>query len=247
MMQYLHTFWGVFLFFLFVFTCYFFALLFYYTLGRKAFFYLFPIYKWWSNLWLWLTGFRLKVEGVEHFMRNPQCVMVGNHSSMLDMFTMASGVPHAFKTLAKKEIEKIPVVGLIFKLGCVHVDRQNPESRKKSVAKIKEEIELGYPILIMPEGTRNKSKHPLNPFKDGAFRVAIEMQKPLLPFVILHVRTFMPYPENILLKRGEIVLKFLPAISTQGKTLEQIESLKQESFQKIESVLLSEDRYFNKK
>ncbi len=242
--KFLHTGWGFLVFGAFILTSYFYARLKYWQKGRLAFFQLFSFYQRWSNLWLKLTGFTLKVEGLEYFHQQKKYIIVGNHSSVLDMFALASGIPNPFKTLAKKELERIPIVGMIFKAGCVHVDRSNPESRKTSLVEIKKELEMGYPILILPEGTRNKSIKPLNDFKDGAFRLAIETQTPILPAVILNVRTLMPYPQNIIQKTGIIKLVFLPPVNVKGLSETDINHLKIKVYSLIENELLSQDTFW---
>ncbi len=240
----LYTAWALFLFILFVLTCYFYAVFKYWQKGKRAFFELFELYQWWSNTWMKLTRMKLEVEGSEYFNLRKDYIMVGNHSSSLDIFAMASSVPIPFKALAKKELQDVPVMGFLFKTGCIHVDRNNPESRRKSIEEVKVELALGYSILIMPEGTRNKTSKPLGEFKDGAFRIAIETQTPILPFVILNVRMLMPYPLNIIQGPGTIRVKYLPPVDVIGLTDEDIPNLKQNIYAMIEKILLKEDPFF---
>ncbi|MDZ7649039.1 MAG: lysophospholipid acyltransferase family protein [Cytophagales bacterium] len=72
------------------------------------------------------------------------------------------------------------------------VDRSSNESRKKSLDYLKEILTMGINILIFPEGTQNRSKEILQPFKDGAFRIAADTQKALLPLVVLGAGKLMP-------------------------------------------------------
>ena len=87
---------------------------------------------------------------------------------------------------------KIPVFGLIYTRGSVLVDRKSEESRKTSFSKMKEVLNLGLHMCIYPEGTRNKTNEPLQRFHDGAFRLAIDTGKPILPTVIFNTAKVLP-------------------------------------------------------
>lgn len=243
-LRFLYTGWGLLLFVAFVITSYVPALVAYWLYGKQSFFKLFPWYRGWSNAWIFLMGMKLKVEGLEAFEQRKDYIVVGNHSSSLDIFAMASGIPIPFKAMAKKELSKVPVMGFLFKVGCVNVDRNDAESRKRSVEQVKQELQQGFSILIMPEGTRNTSPKPLGPFKDGAFRIAIEMQVPLLPVVILNVRSLMPHPKMLIQSPGKIHVKFLEPIPVEGLTEADLPELKKKVFDLLEQELLANDPYF---
>ncbi|MBX7180824.1 MAG: 1-acyl-sn-glycerol-3-phosphate acyltransferase [Bacteroidia bacterium] len=243
-LRFLYTFWGLFIFIAFVATSYPLALVAYWIYGKRSFFKLFPWYQAWSNAWIFLMGMKLKVEGLEYFKQRKDYIVVGNHSSSLDIFAMASGIPIPFKAMAKKELSNIPVMGFLFKVGCVNVDRNDAESRKKSVEQVKRELQQGFSILIMPEGTRNTGPNPLGPFKEGAFRIAIEMQVPLLPVVLFNVRTLMPHPTLLIQGPGTIHVKFLEPISVLGLTEADVPILKQRVYAQLEQELLTNDPYF---
>lgn len=64
------------------------------------------------------------------------------------------------------------------------VTRQDAQSRKDSFPKMIEALNKGLHLCLFPEGTRNKTSEPLARFYDGAFKVAIEAQKPIIPGLI---------------------------------------------------------------
>ena len=243
-LRFLYTLWGIIVFGFFILSTYFIALVAFWMYGKKSFFKLFPLYQAWSNTWLFLMGLKIEVEGLDHFKEAKNFIIVGNHSSTLDMFAMASGIPVPFKSLAKRELGAIPILGFLFKSGCVHVDRDNPESRKKSVDELKLELNQGFSILIMPEGTRNISDKPLAPFKDGAFRIAIEMQVPIIPVAILNVRNLMPHPQLLIQGPGTFKVRFLKPISVDGLKESDVSHLKEKIYSQLESELLENDTYF---
>ena len=119
-------------------------------------------------------------------------------------------IPGQFRPLAKKELLKIPVFGWIAKAATIIVDRSSPESRKKSIDRLKQFLRQGISILIFAEGTQNRSKEVLQPFHDGAFRIAIDTQQPILPMVVIGAGRLMP-PSTINLRPGKIMR--IPGIS----------------------------------
>lgn len=159
--------------------------------------------KSWSWVFSMLTFIRYDIIGRDHIDRSKAYIYVSNHTSFLDLPGIAMTIKGQFRPLAKKELLKLPVFGWITRATCVVVDRSNNESRKKSINHLKEILNLGINILIFPEGTQNRTKEILQPFKDGAFRIAVDTQKPLLPLVVIGAGKLMP-PGTIRLRPGLI-------------------------------------------
>jgi 1-acyl-sn-glycerol-3-phosphate acyltransferase len=199
-----------------------------------------------SDLWLCLTLNKLVIEGSEHVNHSIPAVIVGNHSSTLDMFTCMSGIPYTFKALGKEELNSYPVLNIMFRTLVIFIDRSNAESRAKGVEKCRKVLRGGTSIFIMPEGTRNRTQEPLLPFKEGAFRLAIETQTPIQPFVLLDCRLVYPMWSWMMLRPGIMKLKFLPRIEVHEMKMEDVEKLKNHVFKQIEEVILKEDKYFRK-
>lgn len=132
---------------------------------------------------------------------------------------------------------KIPVFGWIYKRLVVMIDRSSRESRDHSVAELRKDLADGQSVLIFPEGTMNKSELPLNPFYDGAFRLAIETQTPVLPFAILNSRAHLPRTDPLLLNPGLIRTVFGEAIEVKGLVAEDLEELKQKTFKAVLGML----------
>ena len=134
-----------------------------------------------------------------------------------------------FRPMAKKELLKIPVFGWIARGACVIVDRSNSESKKVSLEKLRETLEHGISILLFAEGTQNRSKEPLQPFKDGAFRIAIDTQKPILPMVVVGAGRLMP-PGTINMHPGLIKIFVGSEIPVADLSTDSTQSLKQKTF-----------------
>lgn len=169
--------------------------------------------KAWSWVFSQLTFIRYDILGRENIEKGKSYIYVSNHTSFLDLPGIAMTIRGQFRPLAKKELLKLPVFGWITRATCIVVDRSSNESRKKSLDHLKDILTMGINILIFPEGTQNRSKEILQPFKDGAFRIAADTQKPLLPLVVLGAGKLMP-PGTIKLRPGRIKIivgKEIPA------------------------------------
>ena len=138
-------------------------------------------------------------------------------------------LPGQFRPLAKKELLKIPVFGWIANAASIIVDRSSPDSRKRSIDKLKNFLRKGISILIFAEGTQNRTKEILQPFHDGAFRIAIDTQEPIIPIVVLGAGRLMP-PGTINLKPGIIRIYVGKEIATQGLTTSHVKQLKETTF-----------------
>jgi 1-acyl-sn-glycerol-3-phosphate acyltransferase len=126
------------------------------------------------------------------------------------------------KTIAKKEMASIPVFGVIYRTGSVLVDRKSEESRKASFSAMRNVLETGLHMCIYPEGTRNKTKEPLQPFHSGAFRLSKETGKAILPAVIFNTAKVLPANKTFFFWPVKIRMEFLEAISPDNLTAEEL-------------------------
>jgi len=114
--------------------------------------------------------------------RNPYLV-VSNHESFVDIL-LISHLPWEMKWLSKAELFRIPVLGWLMHLaGDIPVDRGNPRSAAGAMVRCKEILKEKVSVIIFPEGTRSETDEML-PFKDGAFRLAIDAGVPILPLAV---------------------------------------------------------------
>lgn len=193
-------------------------------------------------LWIWswifsmLTFIRYDFYGRENFRKGQSYIYVSNHTSFLDIPGLWMIIPGEKKPLAKKELLKIPVFGWIARSAAVIVDRSSGESRKRSLDSLKKTLADGTSILLFAEGTQNRSKEALQPFKDGAFRLAIDTQQPILPMVVVGAGPLMP-PGTIRLKPGRIKVIVAPEIPTEGLTSEDQVHLKHMTFATMKKMI----------
>jgi 1-acyl-sn-glycerol-3-phosphate acyltransferase len=140
--------------------------------------------------------------------------------------------------MAKKELLKLPVFGWIAGAATVIVDRSSRESRMQSLEKLKKVLQSGISVLVFPEGTQNRSREILQPFKDGAFRIALETQQPLLPMVVIGAGRLMP-PGTVNLRPGVIRIVVGKEIPTAGMAPEELSALKLKTSDAMKNLILS--------
>lgn len=205
--------------------------------GDKAAAISFKFLKLWSWTFSKLNFIPYRILGSENINTKKAYIYVCNHTSYLDIPGITLTIPTQFRPLAKKELKRIPVFGWIAQSACIIVDRSSNESRRKSMEHLKEILSMGISILIFPEGTQNRTQNRLQPFYDGAFRIAIETQQPIIPIVVLNAGKLMP-PNKIHIEPGTIKLIVGQEIRTTDLNLKETSILKQQVFEKMDQMIL---------
>ena len=151
-------------------------------LTERGYPYFFKMARIWAKFILFGMGFYYKVERSQILQPNKSYVIVANHSSMADIMLMLATIKNPFVFVGKKELAKIPLFGFFYKRTCILVDRNCTKSKRGVFDQAQDRINQGLSICIFPEGgVPNDESVPLDKFKDGAFRLAIEHQIPVVP------------------------------------------------------------------
>lgn len=149
---------------------------------EKGYPYFFKMARLWAKFILFGMGFYYKVEKSQELDSNKSYMIVANHTSMADIMLMLAVIKNPFVFVGKKELSKIPLFGFFYKRTCILVDRSCSKSRMEVFNSAEKRIKRGLSVCIFPEGgVPNDEKIVLDTFKDGAFRLAIEHQIPILP------------------------------------------------------------------
>lgn len=199
------------------------------------------IMKWfriWMDVYLPAVGCPIRRQGLENFRKGENYVVVANHNALVDILVSTPSVPGASKTLAKAELARIPVFGLIYKSGSILVDRKDPNSRRKSLAAMRAVLDEGMHLVLYPEGTRNKTDEPVKPFFDGAFSIAVAAGKPIIPTLIFHTRNILPPGKRFFARPHAIPIHFLEPVPTEGLTKADVPALKQAVFERMKAYYL---------
>lgn len=193
--------------------------------------------KMWMDIFLTGIGCPLTVKGKAHFATDKNYIVVCNHNSLMDVPVSCPYVPGGNKTIAKKEFARTPLFGIMYKMGSVLVDRNNEKSRRDSYQQMKYVLNIGLHMCIYPEGTRNKTAEPLKPFHDGAFRLALETRKEIIPSLLFYTRTAMPSDKTFFLWPHHLEMHFLPPITIQES--DTVTGLKEKVFMLMRDYYIS--------
>ncbi|PJB13071.1 MAG: 1-acyl-sn-glycerol-3-phosphate acyltransferase [Flavobacteriales bacterium CG_4_9_14_3_um_filter_40_17] len=154
------------------------------TIGETTYNYFFRLARVWAKFILFGMAMPYRRDGGVKIIPNRSYMFVANHTSMIDIMMMLAVVKRPFVFVGKKELASIPVFGFFYKRTCILVDRNSPASRKNAFDEANRRIEAGTSICIFPEGkVPDDQSVVLDEFKDGAFRLAIEHQIPIVPIV----------------------------------------------------------------
>ena len=170
--------------------------------------------------WLRLSGVRVKVRGLELLDPKQTYVFVSNHRSYLDTAAMFVFTGRRIGLLAKKELLKVPVLGV--GMGFVNVmaiDRTNRESAIRTTEAAARRIQSGVSFAVFVEGTRAKPGELL-PFKKGAFYMARQAGVPVVPVAIKNSDVLMGKGTGEA-RSGTIEMVFMPPVDTIEMTTDE--------------------------
>jgi 1-acyl-sn-glycerol-3-phosphate acyltransferase len=152
-------------------------------------------------------------------------VVVSNHESFTDIL-LISHLPWEMKWLSKAELFRIPFMGwLMYLAGDVPVKRGFGPSAVEAMARCREILARKVSVMIFPEGTRSTNMDLL-PFKDGAFRLAIDAGVPILPLALHGTGTALR-KHDWRIGRSTAVVEVLSPVETAGLTPADVPVLKE--------------------
>jgi 1-acyl-sn-glycerol-3-phosphate acyltransferase len=166
----------------------------------------------WGSFYVWMNPFwRVRFEGRRNIPWRGPAVLVANHVSLLDILVLY-GLFRPFKWVAKAELFKVPFVGWNMKLNdYVAVRRGHRDSVRQMMERCREHLERGSPVLLFPEGTRSESG-VLQPFKDGAFRLAMATGAPVIPIAVTGTGDALPKRGFVLRRRMSATVRVLDPV-----------------------------------
>ena len=214
----------------------FFPVLLLFTASEK----LYPQFFWiarnvWARTILFGMGFYPKFKVDQELVKGKSYMLIANHTSMTDIMLMLIASKNPFVFVGKKELVKIPIFGFFYKRTCILVDRGSARSRKAVYDSAQERLSQGMSICIFPEGGVPKEEVVLDSFKDGAFRLAIEHQIPVVPMTFADNKRRFPY-EFFKGSPGRMRVTIHPFLITEGKEVAD----KKEMSETAREIILSE-------
>lgn len=194
--------------------------------------------KLWAHIVFWSCGLKTRVD--YHFKpeKNQPYVYCANHTSFLDIPSLCYALPGYFMFIGKASLTKVPLFGYMFRTLYIPVNRHSSRSRAETIERSREAIEKGRGLGIFPEGTIPQVDLPrMIPFKDGAFRVAIEKQVPIIPVTIINNWLILPDDGKFMPKRHLMHMVVHEPLFTTGMNLNHVEELKNKTFSIIHQEL----------
>jgi len=193
--------------------------------------------KRWARLVVRASGCPLTVSGAAHLQSGP-AVLVSNHVSYLDSIALMAAIPRAYRFVVDARHQRWPFVGTaIRKADYIIVNRASIEARAACLRAMTMALKRGVSLLLFPEGGRNTGPATqLLTFRSGAFRAAVEADRPLIPITVRGTRAIWP-PDARLLRRGRIDVIIHAPIEPAGRGRREIARLRASARQEIEKGL----------
>ena len=167
------------------------------------------------------------------------CVFVGNHTSYLDIVLSTFYIDHLAIYMGKAELLKAPLFRTFFKGMDIAVKRTSRMDAHKAFTLAGNEIDKGRSMVIFPEGTIPKHNKMI-PFKNGAFKLAIDKQVPIVAVVNLNNNQLLEHGGYFKTNGRPGIAKsvILEPISTKGLTENDVEALKEKVYNLIHNTLI---------
>lgn len=138
----------------------------------------------WSRILCRLLLLPVRVEGREHLDPRQSYVFVANHQGSFDIFLVYGYLNRNFKWMMKKQLRRIPLVGLACeKARHIFVDKSGAHAIKQTYDRARQTLQGGTSVVVFPEGARTFTGH-MGVFRRGAFQLAQELQLPVVPLTI---------------------------------------------------------------
>lgn len=190
----------------------------------------------WGKIFFFVIGQPVKVTYEAKLDPKRAYVFCANHFSYLDIAMMGVVVKNYFAFMGKSSVKKVPLFGYMFTKLHIQVDRTAKDSRIKALTRSIKALKSGRSIMIFPEGGIFSTNFPemIQPFKDGAFSMAIENQVPIVPISLLDNYKVMP---TTLFKWHKIRVIVHKPIETTGMVKADIEGLKKQVYEVIQPAL----------
>lgn len=174
----------------------------------------------------------------------PPYIICMNHGSYLDIIHTFNVVPDYFLLMGKYELLRWPMFNIFFKGMHIAVNRGSRTEAAKALLRAAREIDEGACVGIFPEGTIPHTAPRMKTFKDGAFKLAIEKQVPIVPITYLDHWKLFGDPEDLLSRGRPGIARAIvhPPVETKGLAEADLDNLRHRVFDTIRAPLIHEDR-----
>jgi 1-acyl-sn-glycerol-3-phosphate acyltransferase len=198
----------------------------------------YKVARFWGKAILFVMGFRVDLIEEAKIKKGDSYVFCPNHTSMIDIMVLLSVSKHPFVFVGKKELARIPLIGFFYKRTCILVDRNDAQSRNAVFEEARRRLQKGLSVCIFPEGLVPEDESiVLNEFKNGAFRLAIEHQIPIVPMTFYDCKKRFSYT-FFSGSPGILRVKIHEFIESKGLVIQEKGQLKKKTFDLIYNELI---------
>jgi len=168
----------------------------------------------WSRWLLRAAGVRVEVHGLEHMDPSRPQIIAANHVSWFDVAALAAVVPKRYRFIAKRELAAVPIWGRAWQAaGHIAIDRRDTQRAVAALDAAADIVRADHStIIIFPEGTRSPTGQ-LQPFKKGAFMLALRAGIEIVPTAVQGTHRILPR-DSWRVRAGRIIVRFGPPVDS---------------------------------
>jgi 1-acyl-sn-glycerol-3-phosphate acyltransferase len=191
----------------------------------------------WARVLLFVTGVKVRVEGLEKITKDGSYVFVSNHLSYMDTPVALANIPVRFRFLAKRGLFQIPFLGWhLGRAGHIEVPREDARAAVKTMTLAAQVVrDEGISLLIFPEGGRSRDG-AMRDFKEGAAFIAIKAGVPLVPIALKGTREVLPFGSGVV-NPGTVAMCIGDPIPTSQASTHDRARLTEELRQRIAALI----------
>lgn len=208
----------------------------------KFYRFFFILARFWAHIVFYGVGFTKKRITKQKFDPKKSYMLTANHTSMMDIMLMLILVKNPFVFVGKKELAKMPIFGYFYKKACILVDRSSAASRQRTMIMAAQKLANGLSVCIFPEGgVPDDETVVLDEFKDGAFRLAIDFEIPVVPMTFVGLKKMFPF-RFFAGHPGKVLVYQHAFINTKGLSQKDKPDLKEQTRNVILQPLLPHEK-----
>ncbi|HHT9145483.1 MAG TPA: lysophospholipid acyltransferase family protein [Candidatus Wunengus sp. YC61] len=180
----------------------------------------------WADLLIALNPYwDIEISGLKNIDKTKTYVMVANHQSFTDIILLYK-TKMQFKWVANEHLFKLPFVGLAMTTA-KHIKLRKGKlgSIKNAYQEASAWLRRGMSIMLFPEGTRSNG-YGLKEFQNGAFKLAIKEQVPILPISIKGTGNAIPRGSWLFTTKIPASMRVLEPVDTIGYTQDDFEKIR---------------------
>ena len=195
----------------------------------------------WARFVLWISGTRVQAFNLDSIAHSGPFILVSNHQSFFDIFSLLACLPTQFRFFAKDSLFRVPFLGWhLRRAGHLPIDRSNARAAYKSFQSAVERIKAGTSVVIFPEGSRSITGQ-VGSFRKGSLRLALTAGVAVVPIAIygsgdvLPKGSFLISPGGIYILAGQAIVPTEEDLKDKESFVEAVRARVVEQYRQLEA------------